>query len=113
MDLVDRTDLAECATCACFALRRATRAITRLYDRQLRASGLRVNQFTLLVVLTNAGPQPLQVLADILGVERTTLTRNVQPLLAQGLLAESAGDDRRVRRLSVTPAGVRAAVAAR
>lgn len=109
---VDQVDLSECGACACFALRRAARAITRLYDRQLRPTGLRATQFTLLAVLKNAGPQPLQVLADRLGVERTTLTRNLQPLLARHLVSEDAGADRRVRRLSVTPAGVQKAAAA-
>ena len=112
MDLPDRIDLSECGACACFALRRAARAITRLYDRQLRPSGLRATQFTLLVVLKNAGPQSVQVLADRLGLERTTLTRNLQPLLARQLVTADAGADRRVRTLSITRAGVQAAVAA-
>jgi DNA-binding MarR family transcriptional regulator len=109
---VDREDLSECGGCACFALRRAARGLTRFYDRQLRPGGLRATQFTLLAVLNNVGPQPLQALAQLLGLERTTLTRNLQPLLARQLVIAQAGDDRRVRRLSVTPAGVQAAVAA-
>lgn len=109
---VDREDLSECGGCACFALRRAARGLTRLYDRQLRPSGLRATQFTLLAVLKNVGPQPLQALAELLGLERTTLTRNLQPLLSRELITAQVGDDRRVRRLSVTPAGVQAAVAA-
>jgi DNA-binding MarR family transcriptional regulator len=109
---VDREDLSECGACACFALRRAARGLTRFYDRQLRPGGLRATQFTLLAVLNNVGPQPLQALAQLLGLERTTLTRNLEPLLARQLVTAQAGDDRRVRRLSVTPAGVQAAVAA-
>ena len=109
---MDREDLSECGACACFALRRAARGLTRFYDRQLRPGGLRATQFTLLAVLKNVGPQPLQALAELLGLERTTLTRNLQPLLARQLVIAQAGDDRRVRRLSVTPAGVQAAVAA-
>jgi DNA-binding MarR family transcriptional regulator len=109
---VDREDLSECGACACFALRRAARGLTRFYDRHLRPGGLRATQFTLLALLTNVGPQSLQALAQLLGLERTTLTRNLQPLLARQLVIAQAGDDRRVRRLSVTPAGVQAAVAA-
>jgi DNA-binding MarR family transcriptional regulator len=105
-------DLSEVGACACFAVRRAARGLTRCYDRHLRPSRLRVNQFTLLVVLKNGGSQSIQVLADTLGVERTTLTRNVQPLVARRLVTAEAGEDRRVRRLSVTPAGVQAAVTA-
>jgi DNA-binding MarR family transcriptional regulator len=64
------------------------------------------------VVLTNAGPQPMQQLADLLGTERTTLTRNLRPLLARGYVATEPGADRRVRTLHVTERGVQSAVAA-
>jgi DNA-binding MarR family transcriptional regulator len=105
-------DLAECAGCLCFAVRRAARAITQHYDRSLRPSGLRATQFTLLTVLALAGPQPLSRVADRLGMERTTLTRNLRPLVMGGLVAVRDGDDRRVRTLMLTAKGRRTAVAA-
>jgi DNA-binding MarR family transcriptional regulator len=105
-------DLAECAACACFAIRRAARVITQHYDRTLRPSGLRATQFTLLTMLSLGGPVPLSRVADRLGMERTTLTRNLKPLLATGLISVRPGTDRRVRTIAITPKGHRAAVAA-
>jgi DNA-binding MarR family transcriptional regulator len=105
-------DLAECQACVCFALRRAARAVTRRYDRHLRSSGLRATQFTLLAVLTNAGPQPVQRLAHLLGTERTTLTRNLRTMLARGYVKAEVGSDRRSRTLAVTDEGVKMAGAA-
>ena len=104
--------LAECTDCTCFAIRRAARAVTQLYDRTLRPSGLRGTQFTVLTMLALSGPTPLKQVADRLGMERTTLTRNLQPLLAGGLVVVAGSDDRRVRALSITAKGERAARAA-
>lgn len=105
-------ELWECQACACFAVRRAARVITQHYDRSLRPSGLRVTQFTLLTMLALGGPLPLSRVADRLGMERTTLTRNLQPLLMKRLVAVQYGDDRRVRTIASTAKGRRAAVAA-
>lgn len=105
-------ELSECATCACFAVRRAARVITQHYDRALRPSGLRVTQFTLLTMLSLGGPLPLSRVAERLGMERTTLTRNLKLLLDAGLIGVEHGDDRRVRTVFITPKGHRAAVAA-
>jgi DNA-binding MarR family transcriptional regulator len=105
-------DLSECAGCACFAVRRAARAITQHYDRALRPTGLRATQFTLLTVLSLGGPLPLSRVATRLGMERTTLTRNLKRLLTEGLIAVSSGGDRRVRTIAITPKGRRQAAAA-
>jgi DNA-binding MarR family transcriptional regulator len=98
-------DTSECQACLCFAVRRAARLVTQRYDAHLRPAGLRGTQFTLLVVLKNAGPQPLHRLARFLGMERTTLTRNLTSLLGRGYVSDQPGSDRRVRTISLTPAG--------
>jgi len=103
------TDLRECLACSCFAARRTARAITQHYERHLKPTGLHVTQFTVLSVLAIAGPQPLSQLADQLGVERTTLTRNLHSLLARGWVKESTTDDKRVRVLAITQPGTAAA----
>jgi DNA-binding MarR family transcriptional regulator len=105
-------DLRECLSCSCFAVRRAARLITQHYDRHLRPAGLRATQFSLLTVLSLVGPLPLSRLADRLGTERTTLTRNLRPLIARGFVTEERADDRRVKRYAITPNGVTAARAA-
>jgi DNA-binding MarR family transcriptional regulator len=102
-------EFAECLECSCFAARLAARTITQHYERHMKPSGLRVTQFTLLVLLQLTGPQPLSRFADQVGVERTTLTRNLRLLLERGWVTESAAGDRRVRMLAITKAGTAAA----
>ena len=106
------SDLRECLACSCFAVRKAARAITQHYDRTLRPSGLRGTQFTVLVVLALGGKKPLGQVAEALGTERTTLTRNLRPLIARGLVTIASHRDARIQLLEVTPMGVRAARAA-
>ena len=77
-----------------------------------RPSGLRVTQFTLLTMLALGGPLPLSRVADRLGMERTTLSRNLRPLIAKGLVTVRHGDDHRVRTIALTAKGRHAAVAA-
>jgi DNA-binding MarR family transcriptional regulator len=93
----------------CFGLRRAARIVTQHFDRHLRPVGLRATQFTLLVVLARAGPMPMNRLASRLGMERTTLTRNLRPLEAKQWVRVVEDQDRRVRTVSITPAGEEAA----
>ena len=93
------------AACACFNVRRAARAVTQLYDRVLAPSGLRATQVTLLVALARRGALPFTRLADILGMDRTTLTRNLTPLKRDGLLTLGPGPDRRVKLASITAKG--------
>lgn len=104
-------DFAECQACVCFAVRRAARAITQHYDRRLRATGLRVTQFSVLAVLSHGEPRPVNRVAARLGMDRTTLTRNLRPLVDRGYVTVDSGDDARVRLVRLTPQG-RAAAAA-
>jgi DNA-binding MarR family transcriptional regulator len=98
--------------CACFNVRKAARAVTALYDRTLAPCGLRTTQVTLLVALARAGDLPFTRLAGILGMDRTTLTRNVGPLERDGLLTLRPGPDRRVKLVAITDAGRRTLAAA-
>ena len=91
-------------SCACQQVRMAARAVTRAYDRALRPSGLRSTQFTILVAASVAGGIPLHRLAKILGLERTSLTRNLAAIERKGLI-EVAEVDGRTRKVIVLPAG--------
>ena len=93
--------------CVGTSLRRATRAVTRLYDRELRESGLRSTQFTLLQALDIAGEITQGRLGSILSLDSTTLTRSLQALIEEGWVKETRGDDRRERYLQLTPPGRR------
>ena len=81
--------------CTCFCLRRAARRASQVYDRELAAVGLSVNEFSILRRARE--PQALGALADLLGMDRTTLTRNLRPLLDAGWVEEhrSPGDARK------------------
>jgi DNA-binding MarR family transcriptional regulator len=98
--------------CACFNVRKAARALTALYDRALAPTGLRATQGTLLVALARAGDVPVTRLAGILGMDRTTLTRNLEPLERDRLVAVRSGPDRRVKLAGITEKGRQALAAA-
>ncbi len=98
-------DLAATRWCHCLAARKRARALTRLYDRYLRPHGLRSTQFSVLAVLAQKGATPTSELADILGLERTSLTRSADVLRQRGWVQDAPSDDARERRLAVTDAG--------
>ena len=102
---LQRAELAHCTSCACFNLRKVTRAVTQLYDEMLRPAGLRVTQFSLLVAVRMAGPVGVTRLAEITVMDRTTLTRNLELLQKQGLIEVAAGADRRSRIVTITTEG--------
>lgn len=77
--------------CTCFRLRKLARRVSRIYDAELAAVGLRVTQYSLLATVARSGGAALAELAERMEMDRTTLSRNLQPLLAQGLL--SLGSD--------------------
>jgi DNA-binding MarR family transcriptional regulator len=91
--------------CACASLRRASRALTHLYDEAFRPLGLRVTQFTILQVLTLAGEVSQGELAEILAMDSTTLTRTLGIMVREGWIAERRGKDRRERWLRLAKAG--------
>ena len=104
----DPTSLSDAsAGCVCFHLRRSARTVTQFYDHTLAPSGLRATQFTLMTVVRRTGGLPFSSLADVLGMDRTTLTRNLRPLEREGLVKIESGSDRRVRLVSLTRLGRR------
>jgi DNA-binding MarR family transcriptional regulator len=107
-----RADIADVLNCACFNTRKASRALTQLYDNVLRPSGLRITQFTLLHVLRGYGPMSINSLAEATVTDRTTLTRNLAILEQRRLVRIRPGSDARVRVVGLTEAGDEAAVAA-
>jgi DNA-binding MarR family transcriptional regulator len=104
-------ELFECGDCLCLASRRAARALTRAFDRELRPHRIRITQFSILTNLILRGPLPIGELAEFLGVERTTLTRNLALIERDGRVEIRSGDDARSRVVAVTKKG-RTAVAA-
>ncbi len=93
------------ATCACSNLRKAARAVTQFYEDALRPLGLRATQFPLLIVAHGKGEISVTELAELLVMDRTTLTRNLRPLVRSGMVGIRAGEDRRVKNVSLTEHG--------
>jgi DNA-binding MarR family transcriptional regulator len=94
--------------CACTNLRKAARAVTQLFDGVLVPSGLKATQFTLLVTSRLMGETPVGELAGELAMDRTTLSRNLKPMVREGLLEVRPGEDGRTRLVRITPEGERA-----
>ena len=90
--------------CTCFSLRRLTRTVTRLYDSHLSAAGIKTTQYSLLRMVAHA-PLPIAELAARMATERTTLTRNLRPLLEARLIVLAKGDDARQKIVTITDAG--------
>ena len=91
--------------CLCNALRQATRAVSRLYDEELRGVGLRTTQYSLLRRLRAAGEVRQRDLGGLTSLDETTLTRNLRPLIDAGWVAVRPGEDRREKLIRLTEAG--------
>lgn len=91
--------------CMCANFRRATRAITQLYEEELRPAKLRGTQFTLLQALWLAGEVTQGELGRILAMDSTTLTRTLAVMHRRGWIAQRHGTDRREWRLGLSKAG--------
>ena len=91
--------------CLCNALRQASRAVSRLYDEELRSVGMRTTQYSLLCHLRRAGEVRQRDLGGLTSLDETTLTRNLRPLIHSGWVAIGTGDDRREKPVRLTEAG--------
>jgi len=98
--------------CLCLHVQRAARALARRFDAALRPAGLTQGQFSLLTSLNRAEPPTIGSVANLLALDRTTLTANLKPLERRGLVKVAVDPhDKRSRRLILTAAG-RASLAA-
>jgi DNA-binding MarR family transcriptional regulator len=100
-------DLEEMAT-ACFAnrLRAASRAITKHYDSVLKPLDLKVSQLSVLTAVSlGGGERSIIEIADLLAMDRSTLSRNLDPLERRGLVELGPEERHRARRARLTEAG--------
>lgn len=91
----------------CGSLRLAARAVTRLYNEEMASVGVEATQFSLLMMLSQAGPMTQNDVAAWMASEKTTISRNLQLMDDRGWIKIEPGDDRRTRVVSLTPAGGR------
>ncbi|MGI9026537.1 MAG: MarR family winged helix-turn-helix transcriptional regulator, partial [Burkholderiaceae bacterium] len=99
-------DEARVSGCTCAGLRRLARRVTQIYDHVLAPSGIRITQFSLLFTLARSGAMAIGPLANVLDMDRTTLTRNLKPLIDARLVTLAPGkSDARQREAALTRAG--------
>jgi DNA-binding MarR family transcriptional regulator len=91
--------------CMCGSLRRAARALTQMYEKELRPLGLRSTQHTILQVLSRAGELRQRKLGEILAMDSTSLTRTLAVMVREGWITERRGQDRRERWIRMSRAG--------
>ncbi|MEZ5855996.1 MAG: MarR family transcriptional regulator [Hyphomicrobiaceae bacterium] len=110
--MTKRNDLPLAAThevrdrCLCLHLQRAARAIARRFDEALRPFAITSGQFSLLMSLNRPQAPRIGDVANLLAMDRTTLTANLKPLERRGLLkVEPDPQDKRIRRLEITDLG--------
>ncbi len=88
-------------------VRRAARVVANHYDKHLKPTGLKGTQFTLLNTIFMNPAASIGQLADVLGLDRTTLNRNLKPLEGKGLIRSGSGKDPRTRTLKLTNEGTK------
>lgn len=104
----DQLDTSAIRRCACANIRRTGRVVTQFYDEILAPSGLSGPQFGLLATLAEVAPITIHRLAEIMDMDRTTLTRNLKLLIKQHLVRSEKGKDQRIRLMLPTQDGEQA-----
>lgn len=95
-------------TCLCLHVQRAARALARRFDEALSPLGLTNGQFSLMMALNRARAPSMRSVAELLAMDRTTLTAKLKPLERRGLVAVTVDEaDKRCRRMSLTAEGRR------
>jgi DNA-binding MarR family transcriptional regulator len=92
--------------CVCFNVRKSTRLLTAHYDRIINAAGLKTTQLSLLMTVLLRDKANLSQLANMLGMDRTTLSRNIRLLEQKGLLTVTTGADKREQCIKITDKGM-------
>src|SRR6476661_2372786 len=103
--MTQELDFSATENCVCFNLRWVTRAVTQFYDSEMRRHGIRPTQGTILASLIAKDSWNMAELSDWLGMERTTLVRNLRPLQRDGLVKVGGGGRGRVVELAITAKG--------
>ncbi|MEQ8508114.1 MAG: MarR family winged helix-turn-helix transcriptional regulator [Rhodospirillaceae bacterium] len=107
-DNTPKSDLALQAieVCLCFHTRKASRAITQIFDKLLAPTGLKATQLSLLMVVNSRGPIRIGELSDALVSDSTTLSRTIKPLLKSGFISQSpSSEDGRIKLIELTAEG--------
>ena len=105
IQMTKELDMSAVQNCVCFNLRRVTRAVTQFYDSEMRRHGIRQTQGSILSSLRAKDSWNMAELSDWLGMDRTTLVRNLRPLQRDGLVQTSGGGRGNRVELAITAKG--------
>ncbi|MGE4266208.1 MAG: MarR family winged helix-turn-helix transcriptional regulator [Deferribacterales bacterium] len=95
----------ESSVCNCVNIRRASQAVTEIYDGYLAESGLKIGQFSMLKHIHAMSPVNVSRLAEKMRLDRTTLVRGLKALENDGYISDTSEKGTRSRSLTLTPAG--------
>lgn len=95
----------EASICHCTNMRRASRSLSHLYDVFLKPSGLNVAQYALLNHLKRHSPIKMNDFSHVMRLERTTLLRNLKPLIAQGFITIDLPEHEKAKIIQLSPKG--------
>jgi DNA-binding MarR family transcriptional regulator len=98
-------DVFRAVPCFCGRVLLVSRAMTRLYNDELRAAGIEATQFSMLQLLSHLGPMTQNELGERMAAGKTTVSRNVKLLQSHRWVDVEEGEDRRSRVVSLTEAG--------
>src|SRR3954471_7400545 len=103
--MTNELDMSAAENCVCFNLRRVARLVTQFYDAELRRHGIRPTQGSILASLQAKESWNMAELSDWLGMDRTTLVRNLRPLQRDGLVEALGGGRGNRVELTITTKG--------
>lgn len=103
--MANELDMTAAENCVCFNLRWVTRAVTQFYDAEMRRHGIRPTQGSILASLQGKDSWTMAELSDWLGMDRTTLVRNLRPLQRDGLVTATGGGRGNLVELSLSAKG--------
>jgi DNA-binding MarR family transcriptional regulator len=92
--------------CVGFNLRKTSRLLSQLYERAFKPVGIKGTQFSLLMAVARNKDSTIGKLSQPLGMERSTLSRNIAILQKKGLVTTEEGEDRRHQRIRITDSGI-------
>ena len=99
-------DVMQARSCVGARVRRTSRALTSFYNDRVKAAGIRITQWPILAALRAAGALTITELAEAVGTDQSTISRNIRPLVRDGLVDLSEETDGRKRHARLTPRGV-------
>jgi DNA-binding MarR family transcriptional regulator len=103
-----KDSLAETPQCVAYNLRKSSRIVSKIYEKEMRPAPIRGPQFSLTIMIAKRGAVTISGLAKEIGADRTTLTRNLKQLERKGIVQIAPGEDSRMKVVSLKPKGEQA-----